>query len=620
MDSTTLHIEPLGVEDALAMVSSLDANLDLSEAARDQILHSAEGNPLFLEEALGMLQDERANHMNEEPPIPRTVQQILEARLDRLGPLERRTLERAAVIGKEFREKDVRTLTPSDEAHRITVALDMLLDRDLIAVERRTRQGRTFSFRHILIRDVAEEGAPKATRAEDHCALGELLEEQAGERLGEIEAIVGYHFETAAALSRSIGKPSDQVDPMARRAAEHLASAGRRASAMGQAASASLLGRALSLMAPDDPAAPELWRLRAQALIESGAPEEAEQTIRRGIEAAEGRGNEVEAWRLRLEEADLIAEFRPEDYDGPARELLAAQAIEGFEKAGDLAGLARGQRFLGDTLVRRGHQADATAMYALARRNARESNDPRERAEVSTGGAVIGSLPASQCLEMIDDLLADAGRPTSHLLAAKGTVLAMLNRHEEATATLDESLRRATELGAELWVNSSRMYAALARLLANDAAGTEAVIRPATESLQRMGAKNFLASAACLLAESMWRQGYPDEAMLATAIAENVATSDDTAAEMGWCGVRAKVLVDRGDDREAVQLAQRAARAGQSSDLLLFAGWAYEDLAYVFRCLGQTDDATAAQETARQLYSQKGSIASLRHLPAPVTS
>jgi hypothetical protein len=109
------------------------------------------------------------------------------------------------------------------------------------------------------------------------------------------------------------------------------------------------------------------------------------------------------------------------------------------------------------------------------------------------------------------------------------------------------------------------------------------MVRPAVEGLQRMGDHALLASAGHLLAEALWRSGRADEAMLASVLSEGVTGEDDLAAEMGWRGVRAKILADRGETREAEALAREAADLGANSEFLLFTGWAYEDLA---RALG----------------------------------
>lgn len=614
LDATTIALEPLSPTDAEALMNALASGTGLPPRARTQVLTSAEGNPLFVEEALAMLLDtDRGPGLDAlGPVIPPTVQAILEARLDRLAPGDRRVLERAAVIGRDFSVQDVTSLTPLDERDDVEDALDRLRSKDLITLERRTRDGWIYAFRHILIRDVAEAGTPKQVRAIDHRTAGEDLERRAGNRLAEVEAIVGYHLETACRLLRELG--DRETEDLARRAAARLSAAGRRSAAQGDVAAASLLGRAISLLPSGDAAVPDLRRLEALSLVDAGRYEDAEVALEAGLAAAEALGDDAMTWRLRIEQADLQVEFRHTELDTGAHEQLAADAIAALQAAGDVAGLARAHRFLGDMLTWRGRQEDAAEMYVAARHHARDVGDRRELGELTTGGGAIGSLPAERCLAVVEDALASADRPNPNLLSSFGVVLAMLGRHEEAQRACRDALERATELGAELWGASVRMYAALAMRLAGDAPAAEQIVRPAVESLQGMGSKNYLSSAACLLAEALWRQGRGDEAMLATQLAEGASAPDDVAAEMGWRAARAKVLADRGDLRSAEQLAREAARLGSESDFLLFTGWANEDLAHVLRRSGKYEEALAAIEAARACYVRKGAVAALARL------
>ena len=69
-------------------------------AARDRIAAAAEGNPLYVEELVGMLIDDGIIRPDgaggwdvsgdlARVPMPRTIQALLAARLDRLAPAER---------------------------------------------------------------------------------------------------------------------------------------------------------------------------------------------------------------------------------------------------------------------------------------------------------------------------------------------------------------------------------------------------------------------------------------------------------------------------------------------------------------------------------------------------
>ena len=91
-------------------------------AARERILEAAEGNPLFVEEMLGMLIDDGLLRFDEggwravddlaNITVPPTIQLLLAARLDRLDAEERAVMERGAVEGKVFHAGAVTSLAP----------------------------------------------------------------------------------------------------------------------------------------------------------------------------------------------------------------------------------------------------------------------------------------------------------------------------------------------------------------------------------------------------------------------------------------------------------------------------------------------------------------------------
>jgi len=261
-----------------------------------------------------------------------------------------------------------------------------------------------------------------------------------------------------------------------------------------------------------------------------------------------------------------------------------------------------------------GRQEEAATAFEAARGHALEVGDEREAEESLSSGAVIGQVPVERCIEVLGGALEGHPRPNPNLFAALGLSLAMAGDFAGSRKANEQGLSIAMDLGAEWRALSVRMYFAVALLVEGDAEAAEEMVRPAVEGLQRMGDLALLASAGALLAEALWRSSRADEAMLATVLSEGVTGEDDLAAEMGWRGVRAKILADRGETREAEALAREAAELGADSEFLLFAGWAYEDLAYVLATAGKHDDARETQNVARTVYRRKGSTASLARL------
>ena len=99
-----------------------------------------------------------------------------------------------------------------------------------------------YRFLHELIRGVAYAGMPKESRGRLHELFAQWIESTAGDRVVEVEEVLGHHLEQAYRLRAETGFE----DPsLARSAAERLDAVGRRAHARGDFQSAAgLLGRA----------------------------------------------------------------------------------------------------------------------------------------------------------------------------------------------------------------------------------------------------------------------------------------------------------------------------------------------------------------------------------------
>ncbi len=83
--------------------------------------------------------------------LPDTVQEVLQERLDLLLARERTVLQMASVAGHEFRAATLKAMLGSTESADVDLALEGLLAHDLVAPAR----GGAYTFRHLLIRDVA---------------------------------------------------------------------------------------------------------------------------------------------------------------------------------------------------------------------------------------------------------------------------------------------------------------------------------------------------------------------------------------------------------------------------------------------------------------------------------
>ena len=226
-NATSLMLEPLGSDETSTLIDNLLSGADLLDTTRSRILQASEGNPLFVEEMLLMLQD----NGDSEVVVPPTIQALLQARLDQLGGDERSVIERGAVEGEVFHRLPVAELASDQVRLGLDGHLAKLIRNELIRPEAATMPGDdAFRFRHLLIRDAAYDSLPKETRADLHERFALWIDEHV--QLVEQDEIVGYHLEQAVLYRRELGREDDALAgagrPPARRGGSRSARARRQ--------------------------------------------------------------------------------------------------------------------------------------------------------------------------------------------------------------------------------------------------------------------------------------------------------------------------------------------------------------------------------------------------------
>ncbi len=206
LNATTVLLEPLAGSDCELLLDQLGDGLEAAE--RTRVIAASEGNPLFLEE-MAALARERGT-----VAVPPTIQALLAARLERLATEERDLLERGAVEGEVFHRLAVRALLDEQPALALEPRLAGLVRKELIRPHPPSvGDDDAFRFRHLLIRDAAYDGLPKATRADLHERFAAWLEN--GGDLVELDEIAGWHLEQAIRYRRELGRA---VEPSLARA------------------------------------------------------------------------------------------------------------------------------------------------------------------------------------------------------------------------------------------------------------------------------------------------------------------------------------------------------------------------------------------------------------------
>ena len=314
---SSLLLAPLSDPDATHLLRHQMGDRHLSDTERTQILETAEGNPLFVEQILAMSDDDPS--LDREVEIPMTIQGLLAARLDRLSRGERAFIERGAVIGREFPAAAVVDLLPASERASAAEDLGALIRRGLIHADRSSLAGEEqLRFHHILIRDVAYHSIPRMLRSELHVRFADWLE-----RSGEgFEEFRGYHLEQAFAHRRELGRLDSEALAIARRAGECLSVAGRRAVSRGQSsAGVKLLRRAVALFEKAGEVRPDVLLDLGSAVSECGEFADAEQILRQALDYAQAADMQALSARASVE---LVYQRLLVDPDARIEEMLSA--------------------------------------------------------------------------------------------------------------------------------------------------------------------------------------------------------------------------------------------------------------------------------------------------------
>ena len=605
LNATAVLLEPLSEDESSQLIDNL-ATTGLEAATRRRVIEAAEGNPLFVEEMLALaLEDGRGNGELEVPP---TIQALLAARLDRLADDERSVLEHASVEGKVFHQGSIVELSPETLRPGVATSLAALVRKELIRPERALFSGEHgFRFRHLLIRDAAYESLPKKAREELHERYAIWLEQKAGGHLVEYEEIVGYHLEQAFRYRSELGRVDGPARELARRAAEHLGAAGRRAFVRSDApAAVSLISRAAALLPADDPARVDLIPNVRIVQGMSGDLSWADSILNEALETGDKRLRAhalVQRGFLRLFTEPEVA---PDKLIGISEEAMGV-----FEGLGDDLGLARAWRLVAQAhyLARRGGPSSDASERAFA--HARRAHDPleqRESVEWLVIALFLGPAPATEAAHRCERLLEEsAGDPAleAQILGTLAFLVAMQGRLDEAGELIARG-RLIDEHGDWTWLYSA--HSAFLSLWQDDPTAAELELRPSYEALKKTGEKSHFSTIAQLLAVAVYMQGHYREAEELVRECEEAARANDVHSQIMWRATRAKVLARRGEFEAAEALAREAVARAAESDFHLVHADALMDLGEVFDLANQRSAAGAAIKEAIRFYELKGNL------------
>ena len=604
LNATTVLLEPLTGDETDELIALLLGSAELSARMREQIAAAAEGNPLFVEQMLAMVQDS----LGTEVAVPPTIQALLAARLDQLPNGERSALERGAVEGQVFHRGAVEALAPDDPS--VPAQLMGLVRKELVRPTAATLpDDDAFRFRHLLIRDAAYDALPKATRADLHERFALWLEEH-GSGLVELDEILGYHLEQAARYRADLGRESGRL---AIAAGTRLTAAGRRAVFRGDfAAGRRLLARAVDVLGDDAPERLPALPWLGAATYSLGDYAEADRILTEAAESASGEDAAIAFFLRALGRAHNPAE-------GDTFASTAAEVERRVRALGDASPLvyAEGYHALARIHHYTGRTGDELEAAMLARDFARRAGvTALEAASAGVMGSalVYGESPWREHEEFARALYADRdrlGRVAENALYGLGVAACMQCRFNEAFdlfARYEESLLERGDEGA---MRTAPQNHGWAHYLAGDLDGTERLWRRSWDALGEVGERGFRSTAGALLALVLFELGRREEAELIVDEAERLSVADDWLTEALVAIVRIRVALADGRYDEAIATGERMVSLADEGYFLM-QPWFLIEHGRALGAAGRVDEARAILDEAIRRAEVKGSLVYVR--------
>jgi predicted ATPase len=156
-----ISLTPLDRAQVRQMVAEIASRHALSKDLVEWVSQRTGGVPLFVEEVTRLLLER--GEVDGLQAIPPTLQQLLAARLDRLGAA-RETAQIGSVLGRSFSHALLQAVADLDEAG-LRSSLERLAEADIMFVDGVAPQA-NYRFKHALIQDAAYDSLTSTTLAD----------------------------------------------------------------------------------------------------------------------------------------------------------------------------------------------------------------------------------------------------------------------------------------------------------------------------------------------------------------------------------------------------------------------------------------------------------------------
>jgi tetratricopeptide (TPR) repeat protein len=607
VNATSALLEPLDAGDCERLLDALGDGL--SPDARARVIAASEGNPLFLEEMTVLARE------HETVAVPSTIQALLAARLDQLDRAERELLERGAIEGEVFHRTAVRALAGDRSLAELDRQLAGLIRKELIRPQPSTFQGdQAFRFRHLLIRDAAYNALPKETRAELHRRLANWLEDNA-QGLAELDEIAGWHLEQTIHYQHELRRHADLA--VARRGAQHLHAAGRRAGQRSDPAAARNLLERAHRLAPD----PDALRARigvdlAEQLIEGADLARVDQLL---AAAEENEETAAPAQLIRLQWSMWAG---TEDLRSSADSVLP-RLIEQLTRAGDERALANAHLVGVQLNWMLGRFAAANEQARLAAEHARRAGDDGLRSKAIgyfLGGLILGPNSAETMAHELAALESEQLGPYAEAFMqhVRGELARLSGDFPEARRLTRAAIERFLALGINAMAGGCYHQLGPMEVQAGNPTRALAALEEGDQILAEIGERGFRSTTQATLATVHASLGETEAALRAIDLAEQLGDPEDHLTHSLTYLARSRLALAAGDAEAAERCARTAVERASRMDSPVARGDVELELGRVLHAQENTREAREHARTALELFTAKSDRPRIRQARAAV--
>lgn len=205
-----IALQPLDEQMSETLINNMLSIRGLPYGVKDRIIKRAGGNPFFIEEVVASFIDEgvvvlrdgrfEVTDKIDSVMIPRTISDVLMARIDRLEEKTRSLIKTASVMGRNFFYRILIEVAKTIED--IDGRLAYLKEIQLIE-ERKRMEELEYLFKHAIAQEAAYESILQKKRKELHLEVAEAIEKVFHEKLPEFFGMLAYHYSKGENLAKS---------------------------------------------------------------------------------------------------------------------------------------------------------------------------------------------------------------------------------------------------------------------------------------------------------------------------------------------------------------------------------------------------------------------------------